>query len=88
MTPARGELFARTAAELVVAERREELDRSVEVQQLDGGDGASAGRLLPGLERVDDVARHGHVLDPGELDPLDVTDDCEPHTSHLGAAVR
>ena len=43
---------------------------------------------MPGFEGVDDVARLGYVLDPDELDPLDVTDDGELHISHLGVEVR
>ena len=78
---ARVELLARPAAELVVAERGEEVGRAVEVRELHGGDRAAAGGLLPRLERVDDLARRGHMLDPDELDPLHVPDDGE--RSHL-----
>jgi hypothetical protein len=82
------ELLARAVAELVVAERREEMDAAVEVRELDRGDRPAAGRLVPALERVHDLARPGHLLDADELHPLDVADDSEVHVSHLLAAVR
>jgi len=83
--PARGQLFARTTAQLVVAEGGEELHRTVEVRELNGRHCAPSGRFFPRFQGVHDVARLGHVLDADELDPLHVTDDCEVHTSHLGA---
>ena len=69
----------RAAAELVAAERREERGRARELRQLHRGDGASSCRLLPGLERVDDLARLGRVVDARELHPLDMSDDGEVH---------
>ena len=78
-------------AELVVAERGEEQAVAGEPGQLDGRDGAAASRLLPGVQRVHDLARRRHALDTGELDPLDVPDDRDPHRAlwaHAGAAVR
>ena len=36
-------------------------------------------RLLPGLGHVDDLARRGHVVDPPELDPLDMAHDGGTH---------
>ena len=82
---ARLELLAGAEAVVVAPERGEELHRAVEVRELDGGDRAAPGGLLPGLERVHDLPRFGHVLDPGELHPLDVADHRKLHTSHLGA---
>ena len=61
--------------ELVVAERGQEEARAGEARQLDGSDGATACRLLPGLERVHDLARRRNVVHAHELDPLDVADD-------------
>jgi hypothetical protein len=47
-------------------------------------------RLFPGLERVGDLARPRHFLDQGELDPFDVSDHGDAHTSssHLEPARR
>ena len=73
------ELLAGAAAELVVGEGREEAARAREVGELDGRDRPAAGRLLPGLERVDDLARLGRVVDARELHPLDMSDDGEVH---------
>src|SRR5258707_810849 len=69
------QLLSGAPAELVVAERGEELDGAVEVRELCGHYGPAAGCLLPDLQSVDDVARLGHVLDADELHPLHVTDD-------------
>src|SRR6185436_1785725 len=63
------------AAEIVVAERGEELGAAGELGELDGRDGAAAADLLPPLGRVDDLAGLRHVRDAGELDPLHVSDD-------------
>jgi hypothetical protein len=82
------ELLARAAAELVVGERGEEETRAREVGELNRRDGAASRGLLPRLERMDDLARRGHVFDAGELDPLDVTDDCDLHISHLEPRLR
>ena len=82
------ELLAGAAAELVVGEGREEAARAREVGELDGRDRPAAGRLLPGLERVDDLARLRDASDPDELHPLHVPDDCEVHNSHLRPGVR
>jgi hypothetical protein len=37
---------------------------------------------------MDDLARLRDALDPDELDPLHMSDDCNVHSSHLCAAVR
>jgi len=37
---------------------------------------------------VDDLTRLRHLVHPDELDPLDVTDDGDPHVSHLRPRVR
>ena len=78
----------RAAAEFVIGERREEEARTRQVRELNGRDGSATRRLLPRLERMHDLARRGHVLDPGELDPLDVTDDRDLHVSHLEPRLR
>jgi hypothetical protein len=82
------ELLTGTAAEVVAAERGEEVSRPVEVRELNRGHGAATGRLLPGLERVDDLTRLRHLLDPRELHPLHVPDDGDVHISHLRVGVR
>src|SRR5262249_20719475 len=86
--PARLERLARAAAELVVGERGEEEARAAEVGQLDGRDGPAARWLLPRLERVHDLAGRRRVVDARELDPFDVSDDCELHVSHLERRLR
>ena len=85
---ARLELLARASAELVVAERREEVDAAVEPRELDRRDRAAACRLLPALERMDDLAGAGHLVDPDELHPFHVAHDSDVHISHLPARVR
>ena len=73
------ELLAGTPAELVLGERGEDDARPGEVRELDGGDGATSSRLLPGLECVHDLARLRRMVDAGELHPLDMTDHCDLH---------
>ena len=73
------ELDPGPGAELVAAEQAEERRLAGEPRQLDRGDAAAAGRLLPGLLRADDLARARNRLDPEELDPLDMTDDGNLH---------
>src|SRR4029077_621223 len=85
---ARPEVLARPAPEIVVGERGEEEARAVEVGELNGRDGTAARGLLPGLERVHDLPRCGHVIDPRELHPLDVSDYCDLHVSHLEPRLR
>jgi hypothetical protein len=74
-----GQLGTRAAAELVGSQGRKELARPGQASELDGGNRPAPGRLLPGLERVRDVARPRHRLDAGELDPLHVTHDRDAH---------
>ena len=69
------ELRERAPAELVAPEGGEEADGAREIRELDGRDGASARRLLPGLEGVHDLARCGDMVHACELDPFDVADD-------------
>src|SRR5207248_1479712 len=69
------ELPRRSVPELVVAERRQEEALAGEARELDRRDGASARRLLPGLEGMHDLARRGYMVHARELDPFDVADD-------------
>ena len=64
----------RPPTELVVAERGQEQALARESRELDRGDRAPAAHLLPGLLRVDDLARGRHAFDPRELAPFDVPD--------------
>ena len=73
------ELLPRAAAQLVVAEHREEVRLVREQRQLDGGDPSPTTRLLPVLEGVGDLARDRHAVDPSEADPLHVPDDSDAH---------
>ena len=77
---ARLELGGRERPELVMAEGGEESRLADELGQPDHGHGSPARRLLPGLLRMDDLPGRGHALDPSELNPLDVTDNGNPHT--------
>ena len=61
----------------------EEADRSVHLENI-----SPARWLLPRLQRMHDLPRPGHMLDPGELHPLDVTDDRDLHVSHLEPRLR
>jgi hypothetical protein len=74
----RFELMLRTPANLVVAERGQEQAFARELCELDRSDGTSPRRLLPTVERVDDLARGGQTPDRRELDPFDVADDRNP----------
>ncbi len=49
--------------------------------QLHGRYRTSAPDLVPGAERVDDIAHRRNVLDLGELDPLHVVDNSYAHRS-------
>ena len=69
-------------SELVAAEEAVERRLAGEPRQLDRGDAAAAGRLLPGLLRADDLAGTRNRLDPEELDPLDVPDDGDLHNAN------
>jgi uncharacterized protein YecE (DUF72 family) len=60
---------------IVVAQRGEERRRARELAQLDRSDGAAAGSKLEAAEGMDDLTRHGHVVDDCELDPLNVAHD-------------
>ena len=69
----------RPAPERVVAQRGQEQALAGEPRELHRRDRSTAGRVLPGVERVDDLARGRDVLDPCELDPLHVSDDGDAH---------
>src|ERR671931_2478632 len=78
-----GQLRAAPPPELVVAEDGEERRLDAEPHELHRGDRPAAGGLLPRLDRMDDLAGLRHVLDAGELDPLDVPDDDDLHRRSL-----
>jgi RNA polymerase sigma factor (sigma-70 family) len=69
--------------ELVVADCREERAFASEARELNRRYGATPGRFCPDLVRVDDLAACRDVVDAHELDPLDVTDDGDPHGASL-----
>src|SRR5262249_36667623 len=73
------ELLARAATEIVVGESREQETRPGEIGELDSRYGSASRGLLPRLERVHDLPRLGRMVDERELDPLDVSDNCELH---------
>ena len=81
MTPWRDELRARALPVVVVRERGDEQRAAGELEHLDGRDRAAAGRLVPELGHVQDLARPRQARDDGEVDPLDVPDDgdARPH---------
>ena len=58
------------------------------LEELNRCDGPSARRLLPRLERLDDLPGLGHMVDERELDPLDMSYDSELHISHLEPRLR
>ena len=70
-------------AELVVPQRGEERARPREACELHRGNSPSSRRLGPDLSRVDDLAPRRNVVDPDELDPLDVTHDRDAHVGSL-----
>ena len=76
---------------LVVPDRGEERACSGEPRKLNRGHRTAPGGLRPGLARVHDLPGRGNVLDPYELDPLDMADDGDLHrpaVSHLDASAR
>src|SRR5207302_845051 len=64
---------------LIASEGREQGRRAGQFGELHGRDRPGTARLLPGLERVDDLAGTRHPLDTGKLHPLDVSDHRDPH---------
>ena len=60
-------------ADVVVADRREQVARAGELRELHGGHGAPAGGLVPRLGRVHDLAGPGHPVDQPERDPFHVS---------------
>ena len=80
-------------AEVVARERGEEQRAAGQLRHLHGRDGAAAGRLLPRLARVQDLAGSRQPRHDGEVDPLDVADhrDARMHEtvlSHPGASCQ
>jgi hypothetical protein len=73
------ELALAPMPELVVAEGGQEQALARQPGELNRRDGSASRRLLPGVARVDDLARGRHPLDSGELDPLHMPDDGDPH---------
>jgi hypothetical protein len=73
------ELALGRTPEVVVAERGQEQALAGEPRELDRRYGSAAGRLLPRLARVDDLARSRRVAHAREFDPLDMPDDGDPH---------
>ena len=67
-------------AELVLAERREEVARAGELRELRRRDRPAARRLGPVLRAVGDLAGGRDAVDEHRLDPLDVTDDGASHS--------
>jgi hypothetical protein len=78
------QLQVRALAHGVLAEGREEGAVAREPLQLDGGDRAAAGRLLPPLERVGDLPGPGQTVDEAERHPLDVSEHGSPHPEQCG----
>ncbi len=75
-----GQAALRTPAELVVAERGEELAPPGELRELARHHRAAAGRLLPaGGRRARSLPPRACRGDARELDPLDMTDDGASH---------
>ena len=67
---------------LVGSESREEETGAGEPPELDGSDRAASGRLLPLLDRFDDLAGPGHRHDAQELHPLHMSHHCNTHGRH------
>ena len=63
----------------VTADRGHEEAPASEACDLDRGHGGPAGRQLPGLGGVDDVAGLRDPFDEGELRHLDMSYDCDLH---------
>ena len=81
--PARLELGCGCHTELVATERGEQQGSAGELGEADRRDSAAPGGLCPRLLRMDDLAGSGHVIDAGELHPLDVADDGDAHWGSL-----
>jgi hypothetical protein len=78
--PEPGEALLRPEAELVLAERRVEVARPREPEQLGRDDGAAARRLLPVRRRMGDLAGAGNAVDEHRLHPFHVPDDRASHS--------
>src|SRR5205085_5381510 len=72
-------------SEIVGADYRDERAVARQLRHLHRGDGAASARLLPDLVGVHDLPRLGHPLDPGELDPLEMSDHSAAHLGSLTA---
>ena len=79
--PSCSRALTRSAPEVVVPDRDEEVDLSGQVAKLPGRDRPAAGRLLPGRRRGHDLARLGKPFDGREANPLDMADNSGPHIS-------
>ena len=73
------ELALRRTTEVIVAERGQEQALAGESRELDRRYGSAAGRFLPRLARVDDLAGSRRVVHAREFDPLDMPDDRDLH---------
>jgi hypothetical protein len=75
------ELSLCPVAKHVVSEGGEEQAIARKPSDLYRGDRSTARRLLPGIDRLDDLARRGNMINRREPGPLDVADDGESHCS-------
>jgi len=84
------ELHGSPASEGVVSEGGDEQALAGEGREHHRSHRSAAGRLGPGLLRMDDVAGLRQPLDADEIDPFDVTDDRDLHAavSHSPASAR
>ncbi len=72
------ELLVGPVSEVVVAQRRVERARAGQLHHLHRRDAPAAGRFLPPLVGVDDLAGKGDGLHPGEVQPLHVPHHGDP----------
>ena len=70
-------------AELVIADRGVEPAAAEPARELDRRDATAARRDPRDRLRMDDRAGLGNVLEPQELDPLDVTDNGDSHAGRI-----
>ena len=73
------QLLLEPAADLVVAERGEEVAGAGQAGELLGGNAPAPARLLPRVRGLRDVAGERHARDAQELDPLGVAHDGDAH---------
>jgi hypothetical protein len=67
--------LARAGAMRVLSKSRKELRAAGETRQLDRRNGTASGRLLKAVGGVDDLAGTRDVVDVGEFDPFEMSDD-------------